>query len=129
MMIPCRCIFSLLSINSNIKFMIRLCCVNFVLVTSLPRDRLSQVTRRGMLTYTKSHAKLHTAGQSEERHVGHHRKTGPSIGAAVGRGIPREQARVEEREEVNLLDPTSELNRLLESEESNIVRITFITYY
>ncbi|XP_037609215.1 ciliogenesis and planar polarity effector 1 isoform X4 [Sebastes umbrosus] len=90
-------------------------------VTSLPRDRLSQLTRRGMLTYTKSHAKLHTAGQSEERHVGHHRKTGPGRGAAVERGMPREQTRVEEREEVNLLDPTSELNRLLESEESNIV--------
>ncbi|XP_029300430.1 LOW QUALITY PROTEIN: ciliogenesis and planar polarity effector 1 [Cottoperca gobio] len=87
-------------------------------VTSLPRDRLSQVTRRGMLTHTKSHTKLHTASQSEERHVGEQRKTGPnkgpSGGAAVGRGILREHTRMEEREE---------LNRLLEPEESDIVRL------
>ncbi|XP_054468861.1 ciliogenesis and planar polarity effector 1 [Anoplopoma fimbria] len=87
-------------------------------VTSLPGDRLSHVTRRGMLTYTKSHTELHTASQREERHVGHQRETGlnkgPSRGTAVGRGILREQARVEEREEVNRWEPTSAL------EESNI---------
>lgn len=102
--------------------------MNFVLVTSLPRDRLSQVTRRGMLTDTQSHTKLHTASQSEERHVGYQRKTGlnkgPSRGTAVGRGILREQTRMEEREEVNFWEPTSQLNRVLGQEESNIVRIT-----
>ena len=106
--------------------------MNFVLVTSLPRDRMSQVTRRGMLSHTKSHTKLHTASQSEEGHLGHQRKTGPNKGplrgTAVGRGILREQTRMEEREEVNLWEPTSKLNRLLGPEESNIVRITLITY-
>ncbi|XP_044029035.1 ciliogenesis and planar polarity effector 1 isoform X2 [Siniperca chuatsi] len=95
-------------------------------VTSLPRDRLSQVTRRGMLTDAKSHTKLHTSSQSEERHVGYQRKTGLNKSAsrettAVGRGILREQTRIEEREEVNLWEPTSELNRLLGPNESNIV--------
>ncbi|XP_034403492.1 ciliogenesis and planar polarity effector 1 [Cyclopterus lumpus] len=87
-------------------------------VTALPRDRLSQVTRRGMLTHTKSSTKLTTAGQSEE----HQRETGlnkgPSRGTVVGREILRDQARMEEREEVNRWEPTSELNRLPEPEES-----------
>ncbi|XP_033503413.2 ciliogenesis and planar polarity effector 1 isoform X1 [Epinephelus lanceolatus] len=96
-------------------------------VTSLPRDRLSQLTRRGMLTHTKSHTKQQTASQSEERRVGHQRKTGPnrglSPGTTAGRGILRDQTRMEEREEGNLWEPTSELNRLLgpEESESNIV--------
>lgn len=100
-----------------------------MLVTSLPRDRLSQVTRRGMLTDTKSHTKPHTASQSEERHVGHQRKTGLNRSPPIGRGILREQTRMEEREDVNLWEPTSELNRLLGPEESNIVRITHISLY
>ncbi|XP_076614742.1 ciliogenesis and planar polarity effector 1 [Chaetodon auriga] len=91
-------------------------------VTSLPRDRLSQVTRRGMLTDKKNHAKLHTASQNDVRY---HRKTAlnrsPSEGTAAGRGILREQMRMKEREEVNLSEPTSELNRLLGAEESDIV--------
>ncbi|XP_034064419.1 ciliogenesis and planar polarity effector 1 isoform X2 [Gymnodraco acuticeps] len=91
-------------------------------VTSLPKDRLSQVTRRGMLTHTKSNTKLPTVSQSEERPVGQQRKTGPnkgpSRGAAVGRGILREQTR---REEENLRGPTSQTNRLLENEESDMV--------
>ncbi|XP_056260195.1 ciliogenesis and planar polarity effector 1 isoform X1 [Seriola aureovittata] len=96
-------------------------------VTSLPRDRLSQVTRRGMLSDTKSHTKLFTENPSEERHVGYQRKThlnkSPSRGPAVGRGIQREGTKVEDREEVNLWEPTSEVNRLLDLEESesNIV--------
>ncbi|XP_027137955.1 ciliogenesis and planar polarity effector 1 isoform X4 [Larimichthys crocea] len=93
-------------------------------VTSLPRDRLSQVTRRGMLTDTKSRTKLHTASQSEQRRVGYQRKTemskSPSRGNAVGKSILREQTRMEEREEVNLWDPTAELNRFLGTEESNL---------
>lgn len=91
-------------------------------VTSLPKDRLSQVTRRGMLTHTKSNTKLPTVSQSEERPVGQQRKTGPnkgpSRGLAVGRGILREQTR---REEENLRGPTSQTNRLLENEESDMV--------
>nr|XP_040053253.1 ciliogenesis and planar polarity effector 1 isoform X3 [Gasterosteus aculeatus aculeatus] len=91
-------------------------------VTSLPRDRLSQVTRRGMLAHTKSHTKLHTASQSEERHVGRQRETGrnkgPSGWTVAQRGILREHARMQEREEVNLRGATSELSRLLEPEES-----------
>ncbi|XP_051268723.1 ciliogenesis and planar polarity effector 1 isoform X1 [Dicentrarchus labrax] len=93
-------------------------------VTSLPRDRLSQVTRRGMLTDTKSHTKPLTASQSDKGHVGYQRKTGlnksPSRATAVGRGTLREQTRMEERDEVNLWETTSELNRLLGPEESNI---------
>ncbi|XP_034751796.1 ciliogenesis and planar polarity effector 1 isoform X2 [Etheostoma cragini] len=71
-------------------------------VTSLPRDRMSQVTRRGMLSHTKSHTKLHTASQSEEGRLGHQRKTVPNKGTAVGRGILKEQTGMEEREEVSV---------------------------
>ncbi|XP_037341338.2 ciliogenesis and planar polarity effector 1 [Pungitius pungitius] len=78
-------------------------------VTSLPRDRLSQVTRRGMLTHTKSHTKLHTASQREER---------PSGWTVGQRGILREHARMQERGEENLRGATSELRRRLEPEES-----------
>ncbi|KAK5852080.1 hypothetical protein PBY51_023582 [Eleginops maclovinus] len=91
-------------------------------VTSLPRDRLSQVTRRGMLTQTKSNPKLPTVSQSEERPVGQQRKTGPNEGplrgAAVERGNLREQMWMEEE---NLRGPTSQMNRLLENEESDMV--------
>ncbi|XP_045922847.1 ciliogenesis and planar polarity effector 1 isoform X1 [Micropterus dolomieu] len=96
-------------------------------VTSLPRDRLSQVTRRGMLTDAKGHTKLHTASQSEEQHVGYQKKTGVNKSlsrgtTAVGRGILSEQTRMmEEREEVNLWEPTSEFNRHLAQEESTII--------
>ncbi|XP_056287984.1 ciliogenesis and planar polarity effector 1 isoform X2 [Pseudoliparis swirei] len=87
-------------------------------VTALPRDRLSQVTRRGMLTYTKSSTTLTTAGQREEQ-----RETGLNQGSSretvIGRGMLRDQARMEEREEVNRWETTSELNRLLEPEESD----------
>ncbi|XP_008284693.1 uncharacterized protein C5orf42 [Stegastes partitus] len=87
-------------------------------VTSLPRDRLSQVTRRGMISDTKSHAKLNTASQSEERHVGHQKKMFMNRGfSAVGRGTLREQSRIEEREEVD----RPELNRLQRLEDSKTV--------
>ncbi|XP_041826553.1 ciliogenesis and planar polarity effector 1 isoform X3 [Melanotaenia boesemani] len=69
-------------------------------VTFLPEDRLSQVTRRGMITNTKRQAKLHTANQSEEQHVGYRRRMGLnstySGGAAVGKGILRQQSRARE---------------------------------
>ncbi|XP_034565265.1 ciliogenesis and planar polarity effector 1 isoform X2 [Notolabrus celidotus] len=93
-------------------------------VTSLPKDRLSQVTRRGMLTHAKSKSKQQTSGQSVEQHVGHWRKTGlsksPPRGTAVGRGILRDM-RMEETAESNTWDGTTGLNRLLGPEESNRV--------
>lgn len=88
-------------------------------VTSLPRDRLSQVTRRGMLTDTKSHSKLHTASQGEER-----QRKMASGGTAVGRGIQREQTRMEEKEEkdaVNLWEASSE-------SKFNIVRMSLFIH-
>ncbi|XP_062290536.1 ciliogenesis and planar polarity effector 1 [Scomber scombrus] len=95
-------------------------------VTSLPKDRLSQVTRRGMLANTKSHSKLHTASQGEQlqRKMGLNKS--PTGGTAVGRGIQREQTKMEEREErdaVNLWETSSEMFRLFGPEESksNIV--------
>ncbi|XP_023135531.2 ciliogenesis and planar polarity effector 1 isoform X2 [Amphiprion ocellaris] len=86
----------------------------------LPKDRLSQVTRRGMISDTKSQTKPHAASQSEERHVGFQRKMGVNrgvgAGTAVGRGILWEQSRIEEREEVD----RPEFNKLQGPEESNI---------
>nr|XP_020474269.1 protein JBTS17 isoform X2 [Monopterus albus] len=96
-------------------------------VTSLPRDRLSQVTRRGMLTDTKSHSKLHTSSQSEERLVGYQRRIGlnkSSLGAtAAGRENHMVQTKMKEREEVNLWNNTSEMNMPpgLKESESNVV--------
>lgn len=91
--------------NNYIRF-INLFCVNFVLVTCLPRDRLSQLTRRGMLTVTKTHAKWNATRQREGQHVSYQRKAELSEtfsgGPAVKRGIPREQTRAEESEKVNL---------------------------
>ncbi|XP_047185530.1 ciliogenesis and planar polarity effector 1 isoform X1 [Scophthalmus maximus] len=94
-------------------------------VTSLPRDRLSQVTRRGMLTYTKSNNKLHPTSQSEDRRVGYQRRMPlnkrPLGVTSVGRGIQREQTKREDGEEETLWEPTSELNRLLGQEDADIV--------
>ncbi|KAM8829024.1 ciliogenesis and planar polarity effector 1 [Spinachia spinachia] len=87
-------------------------------VTSLPRDRLSQVTRRGMLTHTKSHTKLHTAAQSEDRTGGTGPNKGPSGWTVAQRGILREHWRMQEREEVNLRGATSGSSGLLGPEES-----------
>ncbi|XP_068609265.1 ciliogenesis and planar polarity effector 1 [Brachionichthys hirsutus] len=86
-------------------------------VTSLPRDRLSQLTRRGMLTYTKSHG-----NQSVEQYAGSQRETGSSkvcLGStAAGKGIQREQTTVEEREEMNVWAPPLGMNRSLGPEDS-----------
>ncbi|KAK2819157.1 hypothetical protein Q5P01_024718 [Channa striata] len=91
-------------------------------VTFLPRDHLSQVTRRGMLTDTKGHKNVHATIQKEKRHTEYQRKTGLnnslSGGPAVGRGFQTGQPSVEEKEEVNLLELTSEMNRLLGLEET-----------
>ncbi|XP_017266224.1 ciliogenesis and planar polarity effector 1 isoform X3 [Kryptolebias marmoratus] len=81
-------------------------------VTYLPGDRLSRVTRRGMLSNTKSQTKHPTASQSE-RGLG----STFSHGAASGRGIPRQQTRVEETEEVD----RSESKRLQGLDEFDIV--------
>lgn len=95
-------------------------------MTFLPSDRLSQVTKRGMLTDKTSQTKRPAASQSKEWQFGYQRETGlnrsPSEGSAAGRGIPREQKRAEEREEMD----RSELDRLLDVEESDssIVRIS-----
>ncbi|XP_035990365.1 LOW QUALITY PROTEIN: ciliogenesis and planar polarity effector 1 [Fundulus heteroclitus] len=79
-------------------------------VTFLPGDRLSQVTRRGMLSNTKCQPKLHAANQSRAQHVGFQTKTGFnssfSSGAALQRGNLREQRQVKQPEAVKLLDST-----------------------
>lgn len=93
---------------------------NFPSVTSLPKDRMSQVTRRGMLHDSRSQTKLHSANQSEERLVGHQRKMelSRSIGRApAGRGIPGELTRMEEDKIMNVLESTSGDRNLLGPEE------------
>ncbi|KAM4527651.1 ciliogenesis and planar polarity effector 1 isoform 2-T2 [Odontesthes bonariensis] len=78
-------------------------------VSFLPGDRLSQVTRRGMLGNTKGW------------HVGYQRKAGSkssfSGGAAAGRGILREQTRATEEDLVD----SSLSNGLRGHAESNLV--------
>lgn len=89
---------------------------NFPSVTSLPKDRMSQVTRRGMLHDSRSQTKL----QSEERLVGHQKKMElrRSIGRApAGRGIPGELTRMEEDKIMNVLESTSGDRNLLGPEE------------
>ncbi|XP_029921144.1 ciliogenesis and planar polarity effector 1 isoform X2 [Myripristis murdjan] len=91
-------------------------------VSSLPRDRLSQVTRRGMLTDMKSKAESHTASQYEQLHKGHQRKAAlsrsPSGRNAVGREIGREQREREEREAMSSWKPPPETYGFLGPEES-----------
>uniref|UniRef100_UPI003AAFEDE3 ciliogenesis and planar polarity effector 1 n=1 Tax=Centroberyx gerrardi TaxID=166262 RepID=UPI003AAFEDE3 len=91
-------------------------------VSSLPRDRLSQVTRRGMLTDTKSKTKSHTASQGGELHTGHQRKMAlnksPSGGSVAGREVRWEQREREEREVVSPWKPPPEMYGLLHPEES-----------
>ncbi|XP_041666961.1 ciliogenesis and planar polarity effector 1 isoform X2 [Cheilinus undulatus] len=88
-------------------------------VTSLPKDRLSQVTRRGMLSDIKGKSKPQTSNQSVVRHVGHHGKTGqsksPPRRVAVGRGI----LRMEETTEMNTWELSSDLDRVQKSNKVN----------
>ncbi|KAK5616788.1 hypothetical protein CRENBAI_020476 [Crenichthys baileyi] len=91
-------------------------------VTFLPGDRLSQVTRRGMLSNTKgSQSKLNAAGQSQAQHVGFQSKTGLnssfSSRAAVQRGNLREQRQVKKLEVVK----RSEITSLEAEEDSTLV--------
>ncbi|XP_026029615.1 ciliogenesis and planar polarity effector 1 isoform X4 [Astatotilapia calliptera] len=85
--------------------------------TFLPKDRLSQVTKRGML---KSPSKLPAASHSKEQHDWYQRKTevnrSSSEGTAVRTGILREQTRPKEREEME----QSGFDRLQEELQSNI---------
>lgn len=110
------------------------CAINFYLfvylfvsATFLPKDRLSQVTKRGML---KSPSKLPAASHSKEQHDWYQRKTevnrSSSEGTAVRTGILREQTRPKEREEM----AQSGFDRLQEELQSNIVRTSlFATYF
>lgn len=96
-------------------------------MTFLPGDRLSQVTRRGMLTDIKSKTKQHMVIHSEGRHVENKRKTEKELDGgfpgrtAAGRGIRREQTRVEKRKEVEL----SQFSRLQDQEASDVVKEAF----
>ncbi|KAM3874280.1 ciliogenesis and planar polarity effector 1 [Diretmus argenteus] len=92
-------------------------------VSSLPRDRLSQVTRRGMLTDMKSKTKSHTANQGEELQRRHQGKVGlnksPPGRSAVRRGeVRREQREMEEREVVSPWITPPKMYGLLGLEES-----------
>ncbi|KAF7666285.1 hypothetical protein LDENG_00114050 [Lucifuga dentata] len=71
-------------------------------VTVLPRDRLSQVTRRGMLTDVKSHAKSHATSQDQQRKM---MNKFPSGGSSVGSQVQREQRRI--GEEIEEVDPSA----------------------
>ncbi|KAM4720370.1 ciliogenesis and planar polarity effector 1 isoform 2-T3 [Anableps anableps] len=90
-------------------------------VTFLPEDRLSQVTRRGMLSNTKSQSKLYAASQSHPQRVGFQTKTGFnssfSSGAALQRGNLRKQRQEKEPEMVE----HSESTRLEGVEDSTLM--------
>ncbi|TNM91966.1 hypothetical protein fugu_018978 [Takifugu bimaculatus] len=82
----------------------------------IDQDRMSQVTRRGMLHDPRSQTKLHSANQSEERLVGHQRKMelSRSIGRTpAGRGIPGELTRMEEDNIMNVLESPQETGTFL----------------
>ncbi|KAF7217094.1 ciliogenesis and planar polarity effector 1 isoform X2 [Nothobranchius furzeri] len=89
-------------------------------VTFLPKDRLSQVTRRGMLSNPRSQSK-HAASQNERQRDGNQRmvelnKTFSS-GAASGRLIPKEHTQVEETEVMDHI----ELSQPQHLDESDVV--------
>ncbi|CAB1447747.1 unnamed protein product [Pleuronectes platessa] len=90
-------------------------------VTSLPRDRLSQVTRRGMLTDTKSHMKMNMANQIEDHQAGYERKKQlnkrPPGGTAVGRGIQWEQTKTEDEEMERREESNTVLTRLSDEQD------------
>lgn len=98
-------------------------------VTVLPGDRLSHVTRRGMLSDPRSCSRMSSASQSEERLAARHQRTTglsetPSGGTAVGRGVLRKQTVMGERRRTNLWESASGMNSLLDQEESDSVRVT-----
>lgn len=81
-------------------------------MTSLPRDRLSQVTRRGMVTDTKHRPNLNAGDQKTK-------KGSPSRVITVGKGIQMEQRKM------GNLYKASETYRVIDMEESHLVRIHF----
>lgn len=96
-------------------------------MTSLPRDRLSQVTKRGMISHSAGQSKVHSASLSQEVHCENQRKVGlsktPARGTPAGRGILRDRTRVG-GEDMKVWEFPSESNDLLGLEDSNRVRIT-----
>lgn len=98
-------------------------------VTVLPGDRLSHVTRRGMLSDPRSRSRMSSASQSEEWLAARRQRTAglnetPPGGTTVGRGVLRRQTVMEERRRTNVWESPSEMNRLLDQEESDSVRVT-----
>lgn len=72
---------------------------------------------------------MSSASQSEEWLAARHQRTTglsetPSGGTAVGRGVLRKQTAMEERKRTNLWGSASGMNRLLDQEESDSVRVT-----
>lgn len=64
-------------------------------VTVLPGDRLSHVTRRGMISDPRSRSRMSSASQGEEWLAARHQRMMglseiPSGGTAVGRGVQEE---------------------------------------
>lgn len=99
----------------------------FIIVTYLPGDRLSRVTRRGMLSKTKSQTEHPAASRSEGQRAGYQKlglNSTFSRGADSEGWTAREKTQVKEAERVN----RSETNRLQSLEEFDLVRITFLTY-
>lgn len=105
------------------------------IVTALPRDRLSQLTRRGMVTDTKSHHKLHIATQNEGKHAGCQRGMGLNEASSgliqrnqSTRVIQRKQTQGQLKKEDKLWEPTSEMSSLLDLDESTTVSMSLIRY-
>ncbi|XP_060931057.1 ciliogenesis and planar polarity effector 1 [Limanda limanda] len=90
-------------------------------VTSLPRDRLSQVTRRGMLSDSRSHTTIQTANPIEDHQVGYERtmqlNKRPPGGTSVGRGNRREQTKTEDEEMKRREESNTGLTRLSDEQD------------
>ncbi|KAM9841669.1 LOW QUALITY PROTEIN: ciliogenesis and planar polarity effector 1 [Aulostomus maculatus] len=91
-------------------------------VTSLPKDRMCQITRRGMITPAKTHNKPHTGGWDEKQNVGNQRNKSSSGGTPGRKENQREQTRSKgERGALNLWRRSPEMLLIPEESESNIV--------
>ncbi|XP_038152752.1 ciliogenesis and planar polarity effector 1 isoform X1 [Cyprinodon tularosa] len=91
-------------------------------VTFLPGDRLSQITRRGMLSNTKNQSKFHESNQSQGQRVGFQTRTGSndtvSCGAALRRGNQRELRQVKEPKTGE--DSSLVLDRILDGQDGAV---------
>lgn len=98
----------------------------FLSVTCLPGDRLSHVTKRGMLSDPRSHSRMSSASQSEERSFASHQRksTIGGGGSTVGGVAPREHTATEERRRNNHW----EANRQPEEDESDLVSVTVFSF-